>query len=26
MLLTRETSSRPTNPGPVVLRGSFALH
>ncbi len=26
MLLTRETSSRPTSPGPVVLRGSFALH
>jgi Sigma-70, region 4 len=26
MLLTRETSSRPTSPGPVILRGSFALH
>jgi hypothetical protein len=26
MLLTRETSTRPTSPGPVVLRGSFALH
>jgi hypothetical protein len=26
MLLTRETSSRPTSPGPVVLSGSFALH
>lgn len=26
MLLTRETNSRPTNPGPVVLSGSFALH
>ncbi|HLB21711.1 MAG TPA: hypothetical protein VK605_06350 [Solirubrobacteraceae bacterium] len=26
MLLTRETSTRPTKPGPVVLRGSFALH
>jgi plasmid stability protein len=26
MLLTRETSSRPTSPGPVVLRGAFALH
>ncbi|HEX3433712.1 MAG TPA: sigma-70 region 4 domain-containing protein [Solirubrobacteraceae bacterium] len=25
MLLTRETSTRPTSPGPVVLRGSFAL-
>jgi hypothetical protein len=25
MLLTRETSTRPTKPGPVVLRGSFAL-
>jgi hypothetical protein len=26
MLLTRETGSKPTIPGPVVLRGSFALH
>ncbi len=26
MLLTRETASRPTKPGPIVLRGSFALH
>jgi hypothetical protein len=26
MLLTRETSSRPTHPGPVVLSGAFALH
>jgi hypothetical protein len=26
MLLTRETSTRPTKPGPVVLSGSFALH
>jgi hypothetical protein len=26
MLVTRETSSHPTHPGPVVLRGSFALH
>jgi hypothetical protein len=26
MLLTRETSTRPTSPGPVVLRGDFALH
>ena len=26
MILTRETSSRPTSPGPVVLRGAFALH
>jgi hypothetical protein len=26
MLLTRETSSKPSSPGPVVLRGSFALH
>ena len=26
MLLTRETASRPSKPGPVVLRGSFALH
>jgi hypothetical protein len=25
MLLTRETSSRPTQPGPVVLRGAFSL-
>jgi len=26
MLLTRETASKPTKPGPVVLRGTFALH
>jgi hypothetical protein len=26
MLLTRETSSNPTTPGPVVLKGAFALH
>ncbi|HTA35510.1 MAG TPA: sigma factor-like helix-turn-helix DNA-binding protein [Solirubrobacteraceae bacterium] len=26
MLLTRETSSKPASPGPIVLRGSFALH
>jgi hypothetical protein len=26
MLLTRETSTQPTKPGPVVLSGSFALH
>jgi hypothetical protein len=26
MLLTRETASKPTKPGPVVLRGAFALH
>jgi hypothetical protein len=26
MLLTRETSTRPSRPGPVVLSGSFALH
>jgi len=26
MLLTRETSERPTHPGPIVLSGSFALH
>ena len=26
MIVTRETSERPTRPGPVVLRGSFALH
>jgi Sigma-70, region 4 len=25
MLLTRETSSHPTQPGPVVLRGAFSL-
>jgi len=25
MLLTRETSERPTNPGPVVLSGAFSL-
>jgi hypothetical protein len=26
MLLTRETSDRPTHPGPIVLSGDFALH
>jgi hypothetical protein len=26
MLLTRETSSQPSSPGPVVLKGPFALH
>jgi hypothetical protein len=26
MLLTRETSNRPTRPGPIVLSGSFGLH
>jgi plasmid stability protein len=26
MLLTRETASRPSKPGPVVLTGAFALH
>jgi hypothetical protein len=26
MILTRETTERPTHPGPIVLRGSFALH
>jgi hypothetical protein len=26
MLLTRETSNRPTQPGPVVLSGAFGLH
>lgn len=26
MLLTRETRSGPTSPGPVVLRGAFGLH
>lgn len=26
MLLTRETASTPTKPGPVVLTGAFALH
>jgi Sigma-70, region 4 len=25
MLLTRETASKPTRPGPVILRGAFAL-
>jgi hypothetical protein len=25
MLMTRETTTRPTNPGPVVLRGPFKL-
>ena len=26
MLLTRETNSQPTHPGPIVLSGAFALH
>jgi plasmid stability protein len=26
MLLTRETASKPTSPGPIILRGAFALH
>jgi hypothetical protein len=26
MLVTRETSDKPAQPGPVVLRGAFALH
>jgi hypothetical protein len=26
MLLTRETAAKPTKPGPVILRGAFALH
>jgi hypothetical protein len=26
ILLTRETSNKPTHPGPIVLSGSFALH
>jgi hypothetical protein len=26
MLLTRETDPKPGKPGPVVLRGAFALH
>jgi hypothetical protein len=26
MLLTRETTAQPTEPGPVVLKGAFALH
>jgi hypothetical protein len=26
MLLTRETAPKPTKPGPVILRGTFALH
>ena len=26
MLLTRETSTTPTHPGPIVLSGTFALH
>jgi hypothetical protein len=26
MLVTRETKTNPTSPGPVVLRGAFALH
>jgi hypothetical protein len=26
MIVTRETSTHPTHPGPIVLRGTFALH
>ncbi|HEY1450719.1 MAG TPA: hypothetical protein VGF47_07175 [Solirubrobacteraceae bacterium] len=26
LLLTKETASQPTKPGPIVLRGAFALH
>jgi hypothetical protein len=26
MLLTRETAGTPTKPGPIILRGAFALH
>jgi hypothetical protein len=26
MIVTRETSERPTKPGPIVLEGDFALH
>jgi hypothetical protein len=26
MIVTRETSERPTSPGPIVLRGPFGLH
>ena len=26
MIITRETSQRPTSPGPIVLRGPFGLH
>ncbi|HUA74145.1 MAG TPA: sigma factor-like helix-turn-helix DNA-binding protein [Solirubrobacteraceae bacterium] len=26
MILTRETDPKPTKPGPIVLRGAFALH
>jgi hypothetical protein len=26
MLVTKETNERPTNPGPIVLSGPFALH
>ena len=26
MIVTRETSERPSTPGPIVLRGSFGLH
>jgi hypothetical protein len=26
MIVTKETSERPTSPGPVVLQGSFGLH
>jgi hypothetical protein len=26
MIVTKETSERPTSPGPVVLRGQFGLH
>ena len=26
ILLTRETSTKPSHPGPIVLSGSFSLH
>jgi hypothetical protein len=26
LIVTRETSTHPTHPGPIVLRGTFALH
>lgn len=26
MLITRETAAKPSRPGPIVLRGAFALH
>ena len=26
MIVTRETSTHPAHPGPIVLRGTFALH